>query len=151
MKDPILDLQGNGGGYLRTAIEMADEFLRPETGGVHRGPHSPREDTYATKEGLFEKGRLGPADERSPVPATSRLQDWDRGSSPPPQLRQGSAMPGQASFHGSAAPHRFPPLYPLGRSIQKSYEDGGGLSTEKVELCWPKANSLRTVCTLRIP
>ena len=27
MKDLVLDLQGNGGGYLKAAIEMADEFL----------------------------------------------------------------------------------------------------------------------------
>ena len=27
MQDLIADLQGNGGGYLRTAVEMADEFL----------------------------------------------------------------------------------------------------------------------------
>jgi carboxyl-terminal processing protease len=27
MKDLIVDLQGNGGGFLKTAIDLADEFL----------------------------------------------------------------------------------------------------------------------------
>ncbi len=47
MKDLILDLQGNGGGYLRTAIEMADEFLGDRKLIVYtEGRTSPREDTY---------------------------------------------------------------------------------------------------------
>ena len=28
MKDLILDLQGNGGGYLNAAIDLANEFLQ---------------------------------------------------------------------------------------------------------------------------
>lgn len=31
MKDLILDLQGNGGGYLNAAIDLANEFLQQKT------------------------------------------------------------------------------------------------------------------------
>ena len=30
MENPILDLRGNGGGYLNAAIDLSDEFLMPE-------------------------------------------------------------------------------------------------------------------------
>jgi carboxyl-terminal processing protease len=62
MEDLILDLQGNGGGYLRTAIDMADEFLGDRRLVVYtEGRNAPREDTYATKEGGLRKGAFGRA------------------------------------------------------------------------------------------
>ena len=84
MKDLILDLQGNGGGYLRTAIDMADEFLGDRKLVVYtEGRTSPREDTYATKEGLFEKGRLVVLVDEGSASASEivsgAIQDWDRG------------------------------------------------------------------------
>ena len=48
MKDLILDLQGNGGGMLRTAIAMSDEFLSGEKLIVYtEGRAFEREDTFA--------------------------------------------------------------------------------------------------------
>ncbi len=84
MKDLVLDLQGNGGGYLRTAIEMADEFLGDRKLVVYtEGRTSPREDTYATKDGLFEKGRLVVLVDEGSASASEivsgAIQDWDRG------------------------------------------------------------------------
>jgi carboxyl-terminal processing protease len=59
MKDLVLDLQGNGGGMLRTATEMADEFLGGDKLLVYtEGRAFPREDTFAALDGSFEKGRL---------------------------------------------------------------------------------------------
>ena len=59
MEDLILDLQGNGGGMLRTAIQMADEFLSEQKLIVYtEGRSFPRDDTYARIPGRFEKGRL---------------------------------------------------------------------------------------------
>ena len=84
MQDLILDLQGNGGGYLRTAIEMSDEFLGERKLVVYtEGRNSPREDTYATKEGRFEKGRLVVLVDEGSASASEivsgAVQDWDRG------------------------------------------------------------------------
>ncbi|MFN9802156.1 MAG: S41 family peptidase, partial [Bacteroidota bacterium] len=61
MKDLIIDLQGNGGGLLNSAIEMGDEFISGDRLLVYtQGRSFPREDYRANKslEGSFEKGRL---------------------------------------------------------------------------------------------
>ena len=59
MKNLILDLQGNGGGYLNIAIDLADEFLEKGKLIVYtRGSKMPREEAKSTARGDFEKGRL---------------------------------------------------------------------------------------------
>jgi len=141
MKDLILDLQGNGGGYLRTAIEMADEFLGDRKLVVYtEGRTSPREDTYSTKEGLFEKGRLVVLVDEGSASASEivsgAIQDWDRGLiigrrsfgkglvQRPVMLSDGSAVRLTVSRYYT----------PSGRSIQKSYEDGvEAYQREKIE------------------
>ena len=57
MEDLILDLQGNGGGMLRTAIQAADEFLSEQKLIATEGRLLRRDDTYA-RILSFEKGRL---------------------------------------------------------------------------------------------
>ena len=131
MQDLILDLQGNGGGYLRTAIEMSDEFLGESKLIVYtEGRNAPREDTYATKEGRFEKGKLVVLVDEGSASASEivsgAVQDWDRGLiigrrsfgkglvQRPVMLPDGSAVRLTVSRYYT----------PSGRSIQKSYEDG---------------------------
>lgn len=131
MQDLVLDLQGNGGGYLRSAIEMADEFLGDRKLIVYtEGRSTPREDTYATSEGKFEKGRLVVLVDEGSASAseivTGAMQDWDRG-----------LVVGRRSFgkglvqrpvmlpDGSAVRLTVSRYYtPSGRCIQKSYADG---------------------------
>jgi carboxyl-terminal processing protease len=131
MKDLILDLQGNGGGYLRTAIEMADEFLPNKKLIVYtQGRTTPREDTYATEAGKFEQGRLVVLVDEGSASAseivTGAMQDWDRG-----------LVVGRRSFgkglvqrpvmlpDGSAVRLTVSRYYtPSGRCIQKSYDHG---------------------------
>ena len=131
MQDLILDLQGNGGGMLRTAIEMSDEFLSDDKLIVYtEGRAFPRENTHAYKKGLFEKGRLvilidGGSASASEI-VSGAVQDWDRG-----------LIVGRRSF-GKGLVQRPIPLgdgsavrmtvqeyfTPSGRCIQKPYEDG---------------------------
>lgn len=131
MKDLVLDLQGNGGGYLRSAIEMADQFLDDRKLIVYTdGRSTPREDTYATEGGKFKKGRLVVMIDEGSASASEivsgAVQDWDRG-----------VVVGRRSFgkglvqrpvmlpDGSAVRLTVSRYYtPSGRSIQKSYADG---------------------------
>lgn len=131
MKDLVLDLQGNGGGYLRSAIEMADQFLGDRKLIVYtEGRTSPREDTYATDAGKFEKGRLVVMVDEGSASAseivTGAMQDWDR-----------AVVVGRRSFgkglvqrpvmlpDGSAVRLTVSRYYtPSGRCIQKSYAKG---------------------------
>lgn len=131
MKDLILDLQGNGGGYLRSAIEIADQFLDDHELIVYtQGRNSPRDDTYATDQGDFQKGKLVVMVDEGSASAseivTGAIQDWDRG-----------LVVGRRSFgkglvqrpvtlpDGSAVRLTVARYYtPSGRCIQKSYADG---------------------------
>lgn len=59
MKDLIVDLRGNPGGFLYGAVEIADEFLAGEPLIVYTdGRAVGRDDYRAGKNGLFEKGNL---------------------------------------------------------------------------------------------
>jgi carboxyl-terminal processing protease len=131
MENLIFDLQGNGGGYLNAAIDIADEFLKQGATIVYtEGEHQRREDARATAKGDFEKGNLVIlVDEYSASASeivSGAIQDWDRG-----------VIVGRRSF-GKGLVQRPIPLSdgsmirlttaryytPTGRSIQKPYENG---------------------------
>lgn len=84
MKDLILDLQGNGGGYLNAAIDLANEFLQQKELIVYtEGRTSRRSNFYSKGNGNFKNGRLIVlVDEYSASASeivTGAIQDWDRG------------------------------------------------------------------------
>lgn len=129
MKDLILDLQGNGGGYLNAAVELANEFLGPKELIVYtEGIRSPRNSFYAQGTGNFQKGRLIILVDSYTASAseivTGAVQDWDRG-----------IVVGRRSFgkglvqrpvdlpDGSMIRLTIARYYtPTGRCIQKPYE-----------------------------
>ena len=134
MKDLILDLQGNGGGYLNIAIELADEFLTKGKLIVYtQGNKQRRQDAISTYQGNFEEGRLVILVDESSASASEILsgavQDWDRG-----------VIVGRRTF-GKGLVQRPLPLpdgsmirltvaryyTPTGRCIQKPYEKGKGM------------------------
>ncbi len=84
MKDLILDLQGNGGGYLSAAIEVVNHFLGHKQLIVYtEGRRNPHQEFLARGNGDFQEGRLIVlVDEYSASASeivTGAIQDWDRG------------------------------------------------------------------------
>lgn len=84
MQHLILDLQGNGGGYLKAAVDMANDFLQAGQQIVYtEGAKSPHSEFNAAGKGQFQEGRLVVLiDEYTASAAeivTGAVQDWDRG------------------------------------------------------------------------
>ena len=84
MKSLILDLQDNGGGYLKTAVQLASTVLSPNKLVVYsEGVSQPRETFTTTGKPSFEKGDLVVLVNESSASASEILsgsiQDWDRG------------------------------------------------------------------------
>jgi len=133
MKNLVIDLQGNGGGYLKTAFNLADEFLSKDKLIVYtEGRSYPKESFNATEQGDWEKGKLVVLIDESSASASEivsgAIQDWDRG------LLVGRRTFGKGLVQkpfmltdGSAVRLTISRYYtPSGRSIQKPY-DGGHL------------------------
>ena len=84
MQDLILDLQGNGGGYLNAAIDMANEFLGAGELIVYtEGRRNPRHEFFAKGNGKHQSGRLIVLVNEYSASASEivagAVQDWDRG------------------------------------------------------------------------
>ena len=59
LQDLILDLQGNGGGYLNAAIDIANEFLGSGELIVYtEGRRNPRREFFAKGDGKHQRGKL---------------------------------------------------------------------------------------------
>lgn len=131
MSSCLIDLRGNSGGYLESAIAIADELLTDKklivyTQGINRA----KEMHYATSKGVFEQGKIAVLIDSWSASASEiiagAIQDNDRG-----------LIIGRRSFgkglvqeqvelsDGSALRLTVARYYtPSGRSIQKPYEKG---------------------------
>jgi carboxyl-terminal processing protease len=128
----LIDLRDNGGGYLESAVAIADEFLKKDELIVKTKNKKGKEDfTRATEKGIFETGKVTLLINEETASASEILagaiQDNDRGT-----------IVGRRSF-GKGLVQREMPLgdgsavrltvaryyTPSGRSIQKPYEDKG--------------------------
>ncbi len=84
MKDLILDLQNNGGGVLRAAHELVDQFLSGDKLIVYsEGRAQPRQNLRTERKNAFETGRLVVLTNEHSASASEivsgAVQDWDRG------------------------------------------------------------------------
>ena len=84
LQDLILDLQGNGGGYLNAAIDIANEFLGAGELIVYtEGRCNPRREFFAKGDGKHQSGRVVVLVDEFSASASEivagAVQDWDRG------------------------------------------------------------------------
>jgi carboxyl-terminal processing protease len=131
MKSLILDLRNNGGGYMNTAIELADQFLEARKLIVYtQGRMSPREDYYSTEKGMFEKGKLVIMINENSASASEivsgAIQDLDRGiiigrrSFGKGLVQRPFQLPDSSEVRLTTARY----FTPCGRCIQKPYLEG---------------------------
>lgn len=131
MKSLIIDLQGNGGGYMSAATRIANMLLdKGELIVYTEGRRSPRNEERAADRGLFRDGKLIILIDENSASASEILagavQDWDRGVivgrrsfgkglvQRPVQLPDGSMI--------KLTTARY--FTPTGRSIQRPYDNG---------------------------
>lgn len=130
MKDLILDLQDNGGGYLNAAIDMANEFLGKKELIVYtEGHRAPRSEFFAKGTGRFQNGRLVVLVNEFSASASEILsgaiQDWDRGlivgrrSFGKGLVQRPIDLPDGSMIRLTVARY----YTPAGRCIQKPYEN----------------------------
>jgi carboxyl-terminal processing protease len=131
MKKLVLDLRGNGGGFLNTAVDLADEFLSSGKEIVYtQGKARPRKDYIATHKGDFESGELIILIDEESASASEILagaiQDNDRGTIIGRRSFGKGLVQEQSEFSdGSAIRLTIARYYtPTGRCIQKPYANG---------------------------
>ena len=138
MKDLILDLQENGGGYLQAAADIAGEFLNSGDLIVYtEGRVTNRRDYKAPKQGSFRDGKIVVLVDQYTASAaeivTGAIQDQDRG------IVVGRRTFGKGLVQrpidlpdGSMIRLTIAHYYtPSGRCIQKPYEKGDKKSYDK--------------------
>ncbi len=131
MQRLVLDLRGNGGGYLNAAIELADEFLPEGRMIVYtQGRAHPRQDYRATRNGLLESVPLAVLIDEGSASASEILagavQDNDRGlivgrrSFGKGLVQEHLDLPDHSAVRLTTARY----YTPSGRSIQRPYGEG---------------------------
>jgi carboxyl-terminal processing protease len=127
----ILDLRDNGGGFVKQAVNIADEFLDDNKLIVYtQGANVPKEEYRAEKDGLFEKGKLVVLVNEMTASASEilagALQDWDRAIIIGRRTFGKGLVQGQYNLSDGAAIRLTIARYytPSGRSIQRPYNKG---------------------------
>jgi carboxyl-terminal processing protease len=131
MKSLVFDLEGNGGGFMNEAVDMADEFLDGDKLVVYtEGVNSKRREYRCKRPGIFESGKLVVLVDEFSASASEvlagALQDWCRAKIIGRRTFGKGLVQEQYPLNdGSAIRITVARYYtPLGRSIQRSYQKG---------------------------
>jgi len=131
MKRLVLDLRNNSGGYMKSAIDIADEFLEKGKLVVYtKGKAREQKSFYATSRGQLENLSVAILINEGSASASEilagALQDNDRGviigrrSFGKGLVQEGVQWPDGSAIRLTVARY----YTPTGRSIQKPYENG---------------------------
>jgi carboxyl-terminal processing protease len=131
MKNLILDLRGNSGGYLDVAVDLADEFLGAgKTILFTEGKSSPKRKYKSSFRGNFITGKLVIIIDEGSASASEivagAIQDWDRGliigrrSFGKGLVQRPYYLPDSSVIRLTIARY----YTPTGRCIQKPYSGG---------------------------
>lgn len=130
IKNLILDLRGNPGGYLSAAIDLTDEFLDDKKLIVYtQGRSKPRAEYEAEHKGIFETGKLVVLIDEGSASASEivsgAVQDWDRGIIVGRRSFGKGLVQEPYEFKDGSALHLTVSRYytPSGRCIQKDYSN----------------------------
>ena len=131
MKNLVLDLRGNGGGFMLAATQLADKFFSDEKLLVYLvGRKTPRQDTKSTGNGSLSSSRIVVLTDEGSASASEifagAIQDWDRGIIMGRRtFGKGLVQNGFYLTDGSMIRLTIARYYtPTGRSIQRPYKDG---------------------------
>ena len=131
MQDLILDLRGNGGGYLNVAFEICDQFISGKRIIVYTDNfRKTGEKFYSEKNGLFEEGKLIVLVDENSASASEItsgcVQDWDRGLVIGRRTFGKGLVQKPLTFIDQSQVRLTISHYytPTGRCIQKPYDDG---------------------------
>lgn len=127
----ILDLTGNGGGYLETVVDLANEFLADRQIIVYtEGAKQPRREYRADGAGSYTEGNLVVLIDQNSASASEILagaiQDWDRGLLIGRRSYGKGLVQRQLGFSDGSMIRLTVARYhtPSGRVIQKPYTAG---------------------------
>ena len=138
MDDLVLDLRGNGGGFIDIATSIVDEFHGEDALIVFtKNNKGSIEEYYATENGAFEKGKLYVLIDENSASASEivagALQDNDKGTIIGRRsFGKGLVQVEMGLGDGSAVRLTTARYYtPTGRSIQKPYAKNGDINYRK--------------------
>lgn len=131
MKDLILDLRGNGGGYLNVAYEICDQFISGKKMIVYTDNFRKTGEKYfSSQDGIFEEGKLVVLVDENSASASEItsgcVQDWDRGLVVGRRTFGKGLVQRPITFLDQSQVRLTISHYytPTGRCIQKPYNDG---------------------------
>jgi carboxyl-terminal processing protease len=131
MKNLVLDLRGNGGGYMLAATALADKFFPDKRLMVYiSGRKTPRQDQISSGNGSLSSARVVVLTDEGSASAseilTGALQDWDRAVVVGRRtFGKGLVQNGFYLNDGSMIRLTIARYYtPSGRSIQSNYKEG---------------------------
>lgn len=131
LKNIILDLRGNPGGYMLAAVGIVNQFLEGQKLVVYmQGRKTPRQEYKSTGDGSLTKARLVILTDEGSASASEILsgavQDWDRGVIMGRRtFGKGLVQNGFYLTDGSMIRLTIARYYtPTGRSIQSPYNEG---------------------------